>query len=178
MPARTGFRLYLLRHGDAEPFTTTRSDAERALTPAGIAELEQVAQALVRLGLHPDVILTSPLRRAVQTAEIVATALQATDRLHQVEALGGGCRLSDLRRLVAQWEDCSSFLLVGHEPDFSTMVGELIGGGAVDMKKAGLAYVKAAATPGAEPLGPGTGVLIWLLTPRVLLDAAGRAPEA
>jgi len=171
VPARQELRLHFLRHGDAEPLTAAGSDAERGLTPAGIEELQQVAQVLVRLGLQPDVILTSPLCRAVQTAEIVARALPGLDRLHQVEALGGGCRLADLRRIVAQWEGCASFLFVGHEPDFSTMVGELIGGGAVDMKKAGLAYVKAAVGASGECLRPGTGVLTWLLTPRVLLDA-------
>ncbi len=167
-------RLYFLRHGDAEPVAAAPSDAERSLTPDGISMMNKVAAALARLGLEVDVIFTSPLRRAAQTAEIVAQALGMTDRLRQAPVLSGGCTLKGLRQLVHSLAQpaARSILFVGHEPDFSTMVSALIGGGEVDLKKGGLARVK---VPGSDPdkLQPGAGTLIWLLTPRVLTQGDG-----
>ena len=169
--------LYFLRHGKAsEPGSSVSGDDfSRQLTERGVDEMEAEAEALERLGLKPDVILTSPLVRAKQTAEIVARRLGLKKRLIVAEPLSSGCDLDRLRHLLAQHSAAEKVLLVGHEPDFSSLVGELIGGGAasVEIKKAGLAALKV-----NRSLRPGSGTLRWLFPPRVLRLCGGKSvPE-
>lgn len=165
--------LYFLRHGKAvEPGSFgAGDDFNRQLTERGIDEMEAEAEAFELLGLKPDVILTSPLVRAKQTAEIVAKRLGLKKRLIVAEPLSTGCDLDRLRHLLSQHSAAEKVLLVGHEPDFSSMVGELIGGGAasVEIKKASLAALKV--NPSVRP---GNGTLRWLLPPRVLRLCAGK----
>jgi phosphohistidine phosphatase len=161
-------RVYFLRHGAAEEAASGQSDADRRLTKKGTKQMKVVAAGMDRIGVRPDVILTSPLARARETAEIAAAALGLTDRMHEAPELACGCTLSGLSRLLAKHGNPESVMVVGHEPDFSTMVGQFTGGGAVDMKKAGLALVE------AEGIAPGRGCLLWLLTPTHLEAAAGK----
>lgn len=167
--------LYFLRHGKAvEPGSFgAGDDFSRQLTERGIDEIEAAAEAFERLGVKPDVILISPLVRAKQTAEIVAKRLGLKKRLVVAEPLSSGCDLDRLRNLLAQHSDANKVMLVGHEPDFSSMVGELIGGGgaSVEIKKASLAAVKA-----SRSVRPGSGTLRWLLPPRVLRLCGGKQP--
>jgi phosphohistidine phosphatase len=168
--------LYFLRHGKAaEPGSAgAGDDFSRALTERGIDELEAEAAALEFLGFKPDVILTSPLIRAKHTAEIVAKRLGLKKRLIVAEPLSSGCDLERLRQLLAHYSNAEKVLLVGHEPDFSAMIGELIGGGAasVEIKKASLAAVKV-----NRSVRPGGGTLRWLLPPRVLRLCGGKGAE-
>lgn len=160
--------LYFLRHGKAvEPGTRgIADDFSRELTPKGTEEMEAEAKALERLGVKPGVILTSPLVRARQTAQIVAKRLGLKKELIETDLLSPGCDLERLRKLLGQHSTCKSVMLVGHEPDFSSMVGELIGGGAssVEFKKGGLAHVTV-----ERSVQPGGGVLNWLVPPRILV---------
>jgi phosphohistidine phosphatase len=168
--------LYFLRHGKAvEPGSSgAGDDFSRPLTEPGIDEMEAEAEAFERLRLKPDLILTSPLLRAKQTAEIVAKRLGIKKRLIVAEPLSSGCDLERLRHLLAQHSAAEKILLVGHEPDFSSMVGELIGGGAasVEIKKASVAAVKI-----NRSVRPGSGTLRWLLPPRVLRLCGGKRAE-
>jgi phosphohistidine phosphatase len=169
--------LYFLRHGKAvEPGSRgAGDDFSRPLTDRGIVEMEAEGAALEFLGFKPDVILTSPLVRAKQTAEIVAKRLGLKKRLIVAEPLSSGCDLDRLRQLLGQHSAAEKVLLVGHEPDFSSMIGDLIGGGAasVEIKKASLAAVKVNRT-----VRPGGGTLRWLLPPRVLRLCGGKGtPE-
>jgi phosphohistidine phosphatase len=160
--------IYFLRHGKAaelgDPGVT--DDFSRELTPKGIEEIEAQAAVMERLGVAPDAILSSPLARAKQTAELVAKGLGRKKSLLVSDALAPGCDLERLGRLVAQHASAKSLLVVGHEPDLSTMIGELVGrGGArVEMKKGGLARVELRGS-----LHVGAGMLVWLVPPRVLL---------
>jgi phosphohistidine phosphatase len=119
-----------------------------------------VAKALRRLEVGVDALYTSPLRRARQTADAVAEVLGSEPQV--TDLLDAGTTLRRLRELL---EDCgpeARVMVVGHEPDFSEMVGGLIGGGQVDMKKAGLALVE------CDEVAPGAGLLRWLLPPRAM----------
>jgi phosphohistidine phosphatase len=165
--------LYFLRHGKAvdtgEP--DAPDDASRYLTKDGIAELEQEAEALRRIGLKPDVILTSPLVRARQTAEIVAHALHLERRLTVTDHLRPGCTIERLRELLDEHGPPPAVMLVGHEPDFSRLVGALIGPGAkIELKKAGLAVVQLDGS-----VRPGAATLLRLLPPKVLRLCAGES---
>jgi phosphohistidine phosphatase len=137
-------------------------DGLRPLTEEGERLLVAEALAIGRLTQGLGLILTSPLARARRTAELVAGELGLEGLLHDDPGLGRGLDAGVLRDMVAAHPGVTSLMLVGHEPDFSLTIAELIGGGRVDMKKGGLARV--------DVRGPGLdgGVLAWLLTPAQL----------
>jgi len=155
--------LYFLRHGPAgSRGGWTGPDAERPLTDQGKALIEHEAATFHALGLAPDVIVTSPLVRAHQTAKIVARKLGLLDLLVTDERLAAGFGLRELKGILEDHPDAAAVMLVGHEPDFSLTVGALIGGGTIVFKKGALARVD------AGDASPGDGELIWLLPPSVL----------
>lgn len=151
--------LYFMRHGEAED-AGSGGDAARALTERGVQRTTEAAAALGRLDLALGLVLTSPLRRAVQTAELVAGALKVPVR--QEKALGGNFSLDALARLAQAHDLPASVMLVGHEPDFSWVVGELIGGARLEMKKGAVACLE------VRGFARGSGYLRWLLTGRQL----------
>ncbi len=156
-------RLYLLRHGKAESRAEWRGDdAARPLTAEGEAALRREAKALRAMDLALDAIVTSPLARARRTAEIVADELGMSARLIEDDRLAPGFDVRRLEQLLAAHGPADNLMVVGHEPDFSATVAELIGGGDVVMKKGGLARVDTTA-----PVAGG-GQLVWLLTPPLL----------
>jgi phosphohistidine phosphatase len=147
-------RLYFLRHGAADWPDWNRPDDERPLTKEGRRELHQVGEFLARLKAKPDLILTSPLPRASQTADIVAEHLQA--RVHEERLLSPGFGAEDLKRLRRKYPQ-QVLMLVGHEPDFSSTIASLTGG-AVKLSKAGVALVE---------LDSGKSKLRWLFPPKI-----------
>jgi phosphohistidine phosphatase len=124
--------------------------------------MRREAEALRAMDLALDLIVTSPLARARRTAEIVAGELGLGGRLVEDARLASGFDVARLEQILAAYGPAESVMVVGHEPDFSQTVAELIGGGDVVMKKGGLARVDVAA-PAA-----GGGELVWLLTPPLL----------
>ena len=158
--------LYLLRHADAEPAAGPGGDRERPLSAKGEAQSQRVGKALKALEIDFHAILTSPLLRARQTAEIVARSLRATARLRVCEALasGGATRqlIAELKRLGEQ----ENILMVGHEPDMSRLISLLLAGEPpvdVEMKKAGLCYLEL-----RQPIGGRCATLKWLVPPKLL----------
>lgn len=156
-------RIYFLRHGDAEDRRAGLADPERRLTEEGIQEMRDVARGMTRLGLDLDRILTSPYLRARETAEIAAEALELQGRLREEPRLRSGCEFPDLVAALEGVAPEERVLVVGHEPDFSTLISTLIGGGNVRMRKAGLAAVE------WTPPQPGQGELLFLLAPAHLV---------
>lgn len=154
--------LYFLRHGKAGS-PAPGDDEARELTAAGMAALRQAAPLWRRLNLRPDVVLSSPLARARQTAELV------------IEAIGGEVLLDDRLRPGASWgglaramsahPDARRVLFVGHEPDLSSAVAHLTGAASVRMRTGGLACVEFYGIP-----EPGGGELAWLLDPDLYTD--------
>jgi phosphohistidine phosphatase len=155
--------LYFLRHGQAGNRAEWQGDdSARPLTTDGKRRMQREAAAIRALGVSPEVILSSPLVRAQQTAEILAEGLDLRDRLVTDRRLGPGFDPRQLKALLAAHRDASALLLVGHEPDFSDTISRLIGGGRLDVKKGGLALVE------LEDRTALAGRLLWLLPPRVL----------
>src|SRR5512147_1139240 len=116
--------LYFLRHGIAVDVGPEGSgDAGRPLTAEGIKKMKEEARGLRRLDVRPDVLLSSPLVRASQTAEIVRHALGLDSRL--VDALAPGCDVARLRDLLGEYRSAERIMVVGHEPDFSDLIGAL-----------------------------------------------------
>ena len=156
--------LYFLRHGLAGVRKEWKGDdARRPLTKKGIKNMWTQARTIARLDLRLDVILTSPLTRAFQTADIVARELNMVEQLEQGERLAPGFDRDNLEQVLADHPDAKNIMLVGHEPDFSLTISALTGGGKVILKKGGLARVDITAT---DPL---QGGLVWLLPPKIML---------
>jgi phosphohistidine phosphatase len=157
-------RLYFLRHGLADwPEWDVARDHERPLTKDGLKKMKAEAKAIVALDLQLDAILSSPYTRAFQTADIVAKELGLEVQIEPL--LAPGFELDRLAELVRAHAAAQSLLLTGHEPGFSTVIGQLIGNGRLLMKKGALARV--------DLLGPMTeglqGELVWLLQPKTLI---------
>ncbi len=156
-------QLFLLRHVIAEDGRGGGTDFDRALTAEGRAQLARVGRGLHRLKVAPAAILSSPLVRARQTAEIVAPVLGREVEI--VDRLAAGVRFEEMLRVIEDRDDAGSLMLVGHEPDLSTAAALLLGApeDALVLKKAGLIRVDLHGPPTA-----GSGQLRWLLAPSQL----------
>ena len=148
-------KLCFLRHGEADWPNWTKPDNERPLTERGRKEMKRVAKFLERLKLVPDVILTSPLPRASQTAEIVGQRLGI--ELQIEPALAHGFNIERLRRLLAK-RDAECIMIVGHEPEFTEVIGQLTGG-KTKISKAGVALLEINRSCTS-------GTLLWLFPPK------------
>src|SRR5690349_2561607 len=118
--------LYFLRHAiaaDAGP--DGMGDAARPLTKEGIAKMQAGARGMRRLGVKPDALLSSPLARARETAAIVARELEL--EMHLADELAPGCDAAQLFALLGEHRAAERVMLVGHEPDFSSLIGALAG---------------------------------------------------
>ncbi len=154
-------QLYFLRHGLAEwPEWDPARDHERPLTKEGVKKMKAIAQAIARLDPKFDAILSSPYTRAWQTADIVANALGLEARAEP--RLAPGFNIESLTEIVRVNAEAKSLLLIGHEPTFSAVIAQLIGGGRVVIKKGALARVD------VDGDGELHGELVWLLQPKVL----------
>lgn len=122
-------KLYVMRHGSAEDHSGSGIDGDRALTNAGRERVRAVAKLLVDSNEEPMHIVTSPLVRAVQTAEIVAMVTKLGERGGALEVRRDLAPGGDALRLVHQLaaEGKKRALLAGHEPDCSELVKSLLG---------------------------------------------------
>ncbi|HEV2177750.1 MAG TPA: phosphohistidine phosphatase SixA [Terriglobia bacterium] len=167
---RTGHELYFMRHaaalaGDGSVF----DDAKRPLTPDGKAKLKQIAGGLRRLGFPVDWIVTSPLVRAVETAEIVAESVGDVP-VDFCDALRPGGAAEALVAFLAKQPVRKRILLVGHEPGLSELAARLLGAGrhaGLSFKKGGCCLITFSEFPPKSP-----GRLVWWLTPRVMRKLA------
>ena len=156
--------LLLIRHAIAVARGTTgQPDEDRALTGRGRRRFEEAARGLAAVTARPDALLTSPLVRARQTADIAA---RAWGKLRPVEepALAGGS-FEELVAALAHYPAEALVALVGHEPDLSSHLARLLGtpyGMRLTFRKGGAALVEVPAQPEEG------GALVWYLSPRLL----------
>lgn len=152
--------LFLVRHAIAEPYAPGRADQARALTPEGRARFQRCVAGLERLGVELDLLLHSPLVRAVQTADELSRLLVGESRVTPALAEPPTAGLLDGVR------GAESAALVGHEPWMSDLLGLCLGGGAAPLpvayKKGAVAWLRGEPTPGALEL-------VAFLPPRVLV---------
>jgi phosphohistidine phosphatase len=149
-------KLYFLRHGKADWPNWDKPDDERPLTKKGAKEMQRMARLLQKLGVS-SAVLSSPLPRALQTAEIVAECLCAD--LKQERALGKGFNAAKLREIIKR-NDVDELMIVGHEPDFSAVIRALTGGD-VKLGKGGVARVDIDKADDA-------GQLVWLIQSKLV----------
>jgi len=165
--------LYLLRHGDSGKRMAVAAGVNTGdvpLTIVGREEIAIIARSVKALNLRISAIVTSPLKRAVQTAKIIAKVLAIENRISIWNDLVPEGNRSKLYNRLNQYPRDSSVLMIGHEPYLSNMMYDMIFQknrvnqlGRISLKKAGLAKIRVISlTPNIS------GELRWLLTPRIL----------
>ncbi len=154
--------VYLLRHGIAEDARPGTSDSDRALTREGRDKLRRVLKRAHEAGLAPTLMLSSPYRRALETAEIAADALEYRGKIVHAAALVPNSSPSDAWDEIRSRSGEEAILLASHEPLMSSLLAHLLGapGLQTDFKKGAIARV-VCTTTGPTP----RGVLKWLITP-------------
>ncbi|MDD5543003.1 MAG: phosphohistidine phosphatase SixA [Acidobacteriia bacterium] len=162
--------LYLLRHAIAVDHGTPGfTEEKRPLTAEGRAKMRRSAEGMKARGIKVDVIATSPLVRARQTADITAAALGAKDKLQEISALKPGTPFEKLWAALKPFSRCQDLMLVGHEPYLSELISAILTGRPsgvhVVVKKGGLCKLE---IDGIPPKGK--GILHWLLTNKQLRE--------
>lgn len=159
--------LFVLRHGEAGvPLDDPSKDDNRPLSREGRRETEEVARSMSKLGIELELIASSPIPRAFQTAEVVAREYKKQNKLETWNELKYSAETESLYHKLASQKPGSSILIVGHEPHLSNMIAEIIAGTSqvnLVLKKSGLARL------GILSFKPKiTGELRWLLTPKLM----------
>jgi phosphohistidine phosphatase len=160
-------KLLILRHASAVPPNDPEvADEDRPLTPRGRKRFKKAVKGLAEVTDPPDVLLTSPLRRARETAEIAGKAWKVAPM--EEPLLAGGSPEALLSAISVHPGD-STVALVGHEPDASRFLAHLLGGVAerLPFKKGGAALVE------LDDGAAGAGRLIWFMPPRLLRALCG-----
>ena len=155
-------QLHLLRHAHAgDPMKWKGPDSDRPLSEKGRLQAVRLGLFLADTGFLPDLIMSSPLVRALETARLVATPLGLP--IVVTNALAAPLDLESLERLLAGAGNPRRPLLVGHDPDFSELAAELVGVAELPVRKGTLLRIDT-----RRPLDAGSGLLRWLLPPDLL----------
>jgi phosphohistidine phosphatase len=168
-------RIFLLRHAIAETRDPERypADADRPLTREGKTRMARAARGMRALGLRFDLVLTSPLLRARQTARIVVATFRPRPPMHALKPLSPGGGAGGVFAALEPVPSDAAVLLVGHEPDLHRLAGAMTLEQRADMpvefKKGGLCRIDFEGTP-----KPGHGRVVFLLTPKILRRLGSR----
>ncbi len=154
--------IYVLRHGEAEPRGKNIAEADRKLTPKGRRDVDRVARLARRAKVAPDIILTSPYARALETANIAAAAFDPVPPLSETKALLPNVRPEQVWKEVRSHAASRQLVLVGHEPQLSRLAAYLLAVPNLkfDLKKGALVRISMDKLE-AQPHGE----LKWVLTP-------------
>jgi phosphohistidine phosphatase len=163
-------QLYIVRHGIAIDREDPKcpSEAERYLTEEGVEKTKQVAKGIAALGVHADLMVSSPYVRAMQTAAIFAAALDyPKQKIRRTESLLPGAEPIAVLRELAREKNASSVFCFGHAPHVDGLLAAGVGAQhhITSMKKSGVALVE------LKRLSPPNGQLVWLVTPKVARKA-------
>lgn len=157
--------IYLVRHAiAAERGRQWPDDTKRPLTHKGAARMREIVAGLRGLGVEFDLVLTSPLVRARQTAELLLAGVKSKPALEVTDALSPGEPPVKVAAALAAHAGRCSIALVGHEPDLGALAAWLVGAHEpFVMKKGGVCKIEVTALPPAHH-----GQVIWLATPKML----------
>jgi phosphohistidine phosphatase len=166
--------IYFLRHASAgERVSNSKKDEKRALDPAGVEQCGYVGRALAALDTRVDVVVSSPLKRAAQTASLVANEMGHEGKLQFNDGLRPSATFADFRRLLGAYAKHETIMVVGHNPNLSEFAGRCISQNGceavVDLKKGAVARIE---------IGRNSGVLNWCLTPKILRTLYTAAAES
>jgi len=151
-------KLYLVRHAEAIERSATTPDGSRYLTTKGRVSFRKIARRVRKAGAIPDVIFTSPLLRAVQTAEILAERLKHKGEVVVAGEISPGFDLRALRALLAGAGNPMEAAFVGHEPDLGGIAAALMSvpPGGFPLRKGAVVALEA-----DKGLPKGTAKLLW-----------------
>ena len=159
--------IYLVRHAIAADASADTPDSERALTAEGTRKMTRAAIGLRRLGIVPDVVLSSPLRRAQETAAVVVATLASELAVEIYQPLAPGTAPAELVRGLRPYRTVRHLMLVGHQPDLGELASYLLTGSAglapLPFKKGAVAAIEVSSLPPRA-----NGVLLWFLTAKQL----------
>jgi phosphohistidine phosphatase len=166
--------IYFLRHASAgEPASNPKKDEKRALDELGVEQCGNVGRALSALDVQVDVMISSPLKRAAQTASLVGNEISYEGKLQLEDALRPGASFADFRRLLDKYGKYDAIMVVGHNPNLSEFLGRCISEtgceATVDLKKGAVAKVERSRNSSA---------LHWCLTPKILRALYAAAAES
>lgn len=159
-------QLFLVRHAPAEELLDgARSDADRELTAKGRKLFREFAQQLLKPDHAPQLILHSPLVRAIQTAEILREVIGLKREQMRVEnRLSPGMTTAQLTSVIQGFSE-ERIAVVGHNPDVSRCTSQFLGGGSIEFKKGSIACMEF-----LHEVSPQLGRLVWFISPRVLVE--------
>ncbi len=159
--------LYLVRHGIAIDREDPKcpAEAERYLTEEGIKKTREVARGVAAVAEDADLFLSSPYVRAMQTAEIFASAFEyPKEKIRKTDLLLPGAQVAALFREIAKHKDAETIFCFGHAPHLDEVIAAVLGSkrDATSLKKAGVACLD------LRRYSPPLGILAWLATPKLL----------
>ena len=166
--------LYFLRHASAgEPVSNPKKDEKRALDQAGIEQCGYVGRALAALDAQVDIIISSPLKRAAQTASLVGNEMGHEGKLQLEDALRPTASFADFRRMLDKYARHDAIMVVGHNPSLSEFLGRAISESgceaALELKKGAIARTE---------MNRNAASLTWCLTPKILRTLYAAAAES
>jgi phosphohistidine phosphatase len=166
--------IYFLRHASAgQPMNNPKKDEKRALDEVGVEQCGNVGRTLAALDVQVDVILSSPLKRAAQTASLVGNELSYEGKLQLEDALRPNASFADFRKLLDKYAKHDAIMVVGHNPNLSQFLGRCISEtgceATVELKKGAIAKIET---------GRNSSALHWCLTPKVLRALYAAAAES
>ena len=166
--------IYFLRHASAgEHLANPKKDEKRALDKEGIEQCGYVGRALAALEAQVDVVVSSPLKRATQTASLVGNEMGYEGKLQIETGLRPEATFSDFRKLVEKYARQEAIMVVGHNPNLSQFLGAIISDSgceaSVELKKGAVAKVE---------MRRSTGTLQWCLTPKLVRALYAAAVES
>jgi len=166
--------LYFLRHASAgERVANPKKDEKRALDKEGIEQCGYVGRALAALDVQVDVVISSPLKRAAQTASLVGNELGYEGKLQFEDGLRPAASFADFQKLLEKYRRHESIMVVGHNPNLSEFLGRSVSDtgceASIELKKGAVAKVE---------MLRNTAAMQWCLTPRVLRALYAAAAES
>jgi phosphohistidine phosphatase len=166
--------IYFLRHANAgQHVSNPKKDEKRALDETGVEQCGYVGRAIAALDAQVEVIISSPLKRAAQTASLVGNEMGYEGKLQLDNALRPEAGFGDFRKLLDKYSKYESIMVVGHNPNLSEFLGRSISEtgceAGVELKKGGVARIE---------LGRNSAVLNWCLTPKMLRTLYSAAAES
>jgi phosphohistidine phosphatase len=155
--------IFLVRHASAgQHVSNPKKDEKRPLDAEGIEQCGVVGRALAAIDAQPDVIISSPLKRATQTASLIGNELGYESKLLLEDSLRPEASFADFRRMLDKYAKYESVMVVGHNPSITEFLGRIIGKSGsqaqVDFKKCAVARVETARR---------SATLNWFFTPKL-----------
>jgi len=166
--------LYFLRHASAgQALSNAKKDEKRGLDKDGIEQCGYIGRALASLGVQVEIIVSSPLKRATQTAALVGNEMGHEGKLAMENGLRPQASFADFQKMLDKYSRQDSVLLVGHNPNLREFLGRIIcdsgNEAVVELKKGAVAKVE---------MRRNAGSLSWCITPRILRTLYAAATES